>query len=213
MSGLVYTLIGDGSSDRLLVHPIRWAVASLGVRIEQGQWADLSVADPRPASLVERARTALRMYPAELLFVHRDAEKEPFDKRIAEIRTALASMTTRSVAVVPVRMTEAWLLHDVQAIRRASNNPNGRVALSIPSLPDVKNAPDPKSILENALLDASEFTGRRRDRRRAELPRMRARTAELIVDFSPLKTLPAFRAFIDELASALVELGHLSSDG
>ncbi len=43
MSGLRYTLLSDGTSDRMLIHVIHWAVRRSGVRVEQESWADLSV--------------------------------------------------------------------------------------------------------------------------------------------------------------------------
>ncbi len=208
MTGLTYTLLGDGSSDRLLDHPIRWALSKLGVSVELGQWADLRLATPRPQSLAERARAALEMYPSELLFVHRDAENASLRDRIEEVRDAVRSITEQHVAIVPVRMTEAWLLHDEEAIRRASGNPNGAVALSLPSPSKVESNVDPKSTLERALLTASELTGRRLQKRKAEFPQMRARTAELITDFAPLEVTPAFTAFFSALKSALVDLGR-----
>lgn len=209
MSGLTYTLLGDGSSDRLLDYPIRWVLADLRVGVELGQWADLRRVSPRPQSLADRARAALELYPAELLVVHRDAESACHADRVAEIAASMSDVRGRHVAVVPVRMTEAWLLHDVAAIRRASGNPNGSVALTLPTPTNVEAAHDPKQMLKDALVTASELTGRRRRRREAEFPRMRARTAELIADYSALRTTLAFAAFVSTLRSALVELGHL----
>lgn len=210
MKGLTYTLLGDGSSDRVLDHPVRWALASMGVGIELGQWADLRHKTPKPSTMAERARAALELYPAPLLLVHRDAERDAHAQRLAEITTALEGATGRYVAIVPVRMTEAWLLHDEAAIRRASGNPSGTVSLRLPAVSDLENVVDPKTMLETALLDASELGGRRRQKRRKEFPQMRARTAELIADYSPLRELPAFSAFLSSLRAALVDLGALA---
>jgi hypothetical protein len=212
VTGLTYTLLGDGSSDRLLDQPIRWALSKLGVSVELGQWADLRMARPRPQSLTDRARLALELYPSELLFVHRDAENASIRDRIAEVRAAVRAVAKQHVAIVPVRMTEAWLLHDEGAIRRASGNPNGAGALSLPSPSKVESVADPKLTLETALLTASELTGRRRQKRKAEFPQMRARTAELITDFAPLEVTSAFTAFFSALKSALVDLGRLEEE-
>lgn len=209
MTGLTYTLLGDGTSDRLLEYPIRWVLADLGVRVELGQWADLRNVLPKPQTLTDRARAALDLYPAQLLFVHRDAETLAHTDRVAEIATSVREVATRHVAVVPVRMTEAWLLHDEAAIRRASGNPNGAVALALPTPARVEAERNPKRTLEQALLKASQLTGRWHEKRKAEFPRMRERTAELISDYSALCVTPAFAAFISALRSALVELGYL----
>lgn len=125
------------------------------------------------------------------------------------MRSALRSYSQRHVAIVPVRMTEAWFLHDESAIRRASGNPNGTVALSLPNPKRVESVTDPKSTLEAALLTASELTGRRREKRKTEFPQMRARTAQLVEDFGPLKAASSFASFLVALEEALRELGHL----
>ncbi|MCC6647729.1 MAG: hypothetical protein IT374_19440 [Polyangiaceae bacterium] len=206
---MTYTLLGDGSSDRLLDFPIQWALRTLGIAVESTQWADLGNVKPRPSTLTERARVALELYPAELLVVHRDAESSSLEERLEEVRIATQGLAGRHVAVVPVRMTEAWLLHDEQAIRRASGNPNGTVALSLPSAARVESDVNPKATLETALLTASELKGRRRQRRKAEFSQMRARTAGLIRDFTPLEATPSFAAFLSALRAALVALGRL----
>lgn len=212
MKGLSYTLLGDGRSDRVLDFPIRWALRSIGVPVERGEWADLSGASPKPSTLTDRARIAIELYPADLLFVHRDAENGDFEDRIAEIRDAVATVTSRYVAIVPVRMTEAWLLHDVDAIRRASGNPNGKVDLSLPPISKLQKIPNPKLVLEEALLKASELGASRLKKKKKDFPQMRHRVAELIRDFGPLRELPAFMSFVDDLRTAVKALGyHISN--
>lgn len=208
MTGLRYTLLGDGASDRVLIHPIRWALRVEQVAVETGRWADLSRLRPRPASLADRIHRAIELYPAELLFVHRDAEGEQREHRLEEIRTAVGATCERHVPVVPVRMTEAWLLHDEAAIRRASGNPNGRTDPGLPRPEGVERLSDPKETLRCALLEASELPARRRRRLATRFGDMRARTAELIGDFAPLRAAPAFAALLMDLRAALGELGH-----
>ncbi len=62
--------------------------------------------------------------------------------------------------------------------------------------------PRPKGLAERA----KHAGGRRRDKRKRQLPRMRARVAELIDDFGPLRDVPAFDHFIGELKDVLLEL-------
>jgi len=59
--------------------------------------------------------------------------------------------TVEVVPAVPVRMTEAWLLFDEAAIRRAAGCPNGSMPLELPSLKTSEDIPDPKTILHEAL--------------------------------------------------------------
>jgi hypothetical protein len=108
------------------------------------------------------------------------------------------------VPVVPVRMTEAWLLIDEKAIREAADNPNGSVALDLPALDRLERTPNPKSTLEKVLETASEKTGRRLDQFRRDLNHRKHRVVQFIRDFSPLRRLPAFSAF-EQLTHNVVE--------
>ncbi len=208
MSALRYTLLGDGPSDRLLDHPIKWALRREEVRIDKAQWADLTSLRTKPAGLSERVRAALNLYPADLLFVHRDAEAAPLGVQREEIEEAVAGISSGHVAVVPVRMTEAWFLHDEAAIRSASGNPKGTVPLHLPKPMEVESLPDPKKALFDQLVTASEHAGRRRKKltRPTQLAAMRARTAELVGDYSVLLNVPAFDTFLGDLRRALAEL-------
>ena len=132
-----------------------------------------------------------------MLFVHRDAEHNTRDRRVFEIERAAeeARASVRYLPLVPVRMTEAWLLIDASAIRRAADNPNGKVSLDLPLTAKLEQVPDPKKVLDRALVVASEKSGRRLKRFERDLSFRRQRVAALIDDFSPLRELDAFRAF------------------
>jgi predicted ATPase len=69
------------------------------------------------------------------LFVHRDAERELLEKRVAEIHSVVSEAAQTKlvppvVCVIPVRMQEAWFLFDESALRRAAGNPNGKQPLT-----------------------------------------------------------------------------------
>ena len=183
------TLIGDGSSDRALVHVLRWIFAELDVSAEI-QYADLRILSVVPSGLKERARAALRLFPADLLFVHRDAEAAPPASRYTEISDALSSEGLPYVPIVPVRMTEAWFLFDEGAIRTAAGNPNGKAALDLPHLDRVEALPDPKAVLNATLLAASGLNARRRSKLRAGT--LFLRVAELIRSYQALRSLATF---------------------
>jgi hypothetical protein len=152
-------------------------------------------------------RTALDLYPCNLLFVHRDAEGLPLEMRRDEILKAFKGVAYGAlpvVCVVPVRMTEAWLLFDESAIRMAAGNPDGRVNLALPRLERCEEIPDPKALLHEALRTASELTGRRRKKFRPDV--QVHRLADLVDDYSPLRRLPAFRALEGDLQAAVQRL-------
>ena len=205
------TLLSDGSSDRALIPSLNWALRENGVNENiQGMWADFSYRLVPPVGLRARILTAIDLYPSELLFVHRDAEAVSHSVRKQEIEDVVSelreenSIQVPTVCVVPVRMQEAWLLISETAIRRAAGNPRGHMALGIPRHNRLESTPDPKNVLFQALRTASGQTGRRLAK--LHLPSLRHRVAELITDYSGLRSLPAFRALEADLVELLPSL-------
>ena len=129
MTPLRYTLLADGPSDRCLLRIIDWLLGSLpnaSPPAIAAQFADPRLLPNRPSTLSGRMLQAVECYPCSILFVHRDAEREPFENRMREIELAADEAKIRHrVPVIPVRMTEAWLLLEIGAIRTAADNPNG----------------------------------------------------------------------------------------
>jgi len=208
LSELSYTLVSDGSSDAGLIPILDWLLEANGVACAiQGVWADLRRLPRPPASLSTRIGTAVELFPCELLFVHRDAEREPYDSRRNEVREALAAATFGGirqpvcVCVIPVRMREAWLLFDENAIRRAAGNPSGRVPLELPALRRCEELPDPKDLLNKLIVEASELGARRREK--LPVSQMAHRVAEFIQDFRPLRGLSAFATLEREIQDAI----------
>lgn len=192
---LTYTLLTDGSSDRILVPIINWALEQIPNIRFNSQYAEVSLKPS--AGLFRRAEAAIKFYECDILLVHRDAEKLAMDLRIEEIRNYLTELGKPYVPIVPIRMTEAWLLIDEQAIRSAASNPNGKTELSLPRMDRLEHIPDPKNVLFEKLKLASELpTGRLRKFRPDTC---RHRVAELISDFSQLRNLSAFVQFESDL--------------
>jgi hypothetical protein len=212
MNDLRFTLTTDGSSDCVLLRHLEWILRrAFGTRVAiQPQWADLRSLRRSPKSLSERVRVALELYPCDLLFVHRDAESADSSPRYEEIKRAVAEVgvSTPTIPVVPVRMTEAWLLFDEQAVRSAAGNPNGRMAIDLPTR-NPETIADPKALLHDALRRASGLAGRRfRNLRTGDAVH---RVAEYIDDFSPLQDLAAFQSLCDRVAEVARSQGWLVS--
>lgn len=209
MTPLTFTLLSDGSSDRALLPVLRWLLRQSSARDFVDQWADLRQLRHPPRLLSDRIRVALALYPCDLLFVHRDAEGESRELRVAEIHEHLHEEGSRQTAlcVVPVRMQEAWFLFDEAAIRSAADNPRGRMPLAVPPLEKLEEIPDPKGLLWNLLSTASGLRPGRL-RRFSPAPRMH-RLADLIEDFSALRRLSAFQALEEELQQLLAERSWL----
>ena len=212
MDTLRYTLITDGSSDRVLLPIITWTLRVNGIEgAIQPQWADLRLFS-EGTKLDEKIRTSLEHFPCDVLFIHRDAEKEPRENREKEIRATccairpLDTIQIPAICVIPVRMQEAWLLFNEAAIRRAAGNKNGQMSLPLPALNTIESIPDPKDLLHECLKIASGRTGRRLKKFR---PASGAHQIPYFIeDFSPLRSLSAFDAFENDLREALRSLRH-----
>lgn len=196
MSEIRYTLVSDGSSDASLLPILNWLLIQNGVtEAIQATWADLRGLPRSPATLAEKIARSLEYYPCELLFIHRDAERDAPVVREREIHVALRQLSDmmsaiEPVCVIPVRMTEAWLLIDENAIRQAAGNRSSRQPLHLPSLHELELLPDPKQVLYALLKEASGLSGQRL--RRFRVAFHASRVSGFIDDFTALRHLSAF---------------------
>jgi hypothetical protein len=209
MRRLRFTLVCDGVTDAALLPILSWIIRQhVGCPLSS-EWLDPSKLPSKPKSLAEKIRIGVEFFPCDLLFVHRDAEKLPHIDRVSEIEEALSLVLVPNdvpaVCVVPVRMTEAWLLFDEQAIRSAASNSRGKTPLGLPRGAHAEHEPDPKQVLYAALRDASELNARRR--KQLNVSYCARRVSTLIEDFSPLRALSAFRAVEESVRAIVNEMG------
>jgi hypothetical protein len=211
MADIRYTLLTDGPSDRALLPLLTWLLRVNHVNFPiQPEWADLRRLQYPPRSLADRIRVSLDLYPCDLLFVHRDAERESPDNRRQEIQTALDEISHTDLAppmvcVVPIRMQEAWFLFHENAIRQAAGNPNGTTPLELPALRMVEQIPDPKTVLHNLLQKASGLSGRRLKNFHASQSAIRL--TDFIEDYTPLRILRAFQSLEQDVANLVRNSG------
>lgn len=209
MTELRFSLIGEGNTDQALLPVIRWLLRQLVPGVEvTGIWPE---AGERTAGrdLAERIVECAKAEQSHMLFVHRDADRAGREARVVEIERAVVvarrwlPILPIVVPVVPVRMVEAWLLTDETAIRRAARNPNGRVSLLLPRVRDLERIADPKAVVRELLIAASELGMRRR--RHLEVAPIRI--AEATGSFDALRQLPAFQAFEADVRRVTAEQG------
>jgi hypothetical protein len=207
MKDLQFTLTTDGPSESVLLNHLSWILRKqLGNRVAlQPRWADMRSLRKKPESLAQKIKIAVELYPCDLLFVHRDAEQSDPSKRYEEINDAVnaAGVPVPCVPVVPVRMTEAWLLFNECAVRSAAGNPNGKVPIDVP-VKRPEEIADPKTLLHSALRTASDLKGRRL--RCFNAPRASRRIADYIDDHSPIEKLVAFATLGEQIARCLRSL-------
>jgi hypothetical protein len=205
MKYFAYTLVADGPSDDVLMSIIDWMIRTHTNESFSSNFC--SSAEASSHDLVEKIGRANDIYPCDVLFVHRDCERpENYARRLNEISAAVALKENRVfVPIVPVRMTEAWLLFDEAAIRSAANNRNGTVALDLPALRRLDDVLDPKDELQRVLRAATERSARRLHSFDARVARRRI--PAFIDDYSPLRRLASFADFEAATKEALRQLG------
>ena len=216
MNSLNFTLVTEGSSDQALIPHLRWLLQQNGVENPiESTWADLRYLPKNIdiRGLAKKISLSLELYPCDLLFIHRDTDRETISTRKEEIFDAIAQITRELkpeifVCVIPVRMTEAWLLFDENAIRRASGNHKGEIPLDLPRIRDIENIADPKEILNNKLKLASGRIGRRL--RKFNIGHSVTLISEYIEDFTPLRQLSAFQALESDIQNIIAEINNIN---
>jgi hypothetical protein len=206
----------EGSTDRRFLEPvIRRALlrlvaehCSTAVDVAE-QFVDLAASSRELEHVASRIiETAAAV---DLVFVHADggnnperARTERFDPIVDRIRGGDGELPLTLVAVVPVRETEAWLLADPDAIRRAFGTTRSIDELGLRAhAGDVEHVPDPKATLAEAFQRA---VGPRRRRRLSRgYQSFLALLGEQIA-LSRLEDVPAFRQFEADLITALHRL-------
>lgn len=187
MKILTATLVADGTSDRTLLPVVQFLLD------EWSPWPHriLFAEGLHNGSLAERLPRVMQLYPCDLLFIHRDAEATAATVRQQEIDLAVKKIANSMphICLIPIRMTESWLLLDHQAIRTAAGNPHGKATLQLPAAKSVEKLPDPKAKLFEALIVASDRAGRRKRQFKPEAARHRV--AELM-NLASLRQVPSF---------------------
>ena len=186
---LTYAIVADGTTDRLLVPIIQWAIHQIDPEVE--------ILEPEFRRRSGSVEDFLRTYDssAMLIFVHRDAENLTLQERMREFDPVVRQNV---VAVVPVRMSESWILFNSSAIARAAGSPSAQIP--VPKLAAIEGIADPKQRLEQLLFDAAGSpSGRRGKKFKRSIAAHRVNVASFISDYSPLEGLDAFRQFQQSL--------------
>jgi hypothetical protein len=202
MSGprLSFAYLREGTSDEGLLPHLRTLIVRAGASEAVG--TARSYAGPTAVKMKELLKEEVAV---DLVFVHRDADARSGDHRHVEISEAAAAvrMATPVVGVVPVQTIEAWLLIDEKELRYVAGKPSGRTPLNLPEIRLIENHHNPKAVLKNALLEASETSGRRRAKEvRLFSERRQTLLSRLDID-GPIRKLPAWRRLEKDVENAV----------
>jgi Domain of unknown function (DUF4276) len=164
---------------------------------------------PRDERIASAARAAEGAWI--VLFIHADADARDARTAIAErVQPAIDRLAAdlgankQAIAVVPIRMTEAWLLADLDAFRSVLGTTLDVDALGLSKVVahGAERVTDPKALVRQAIAVAKPRA------RAAQVASYRARLGEA-ASLERLRHLFAFQALERDFRAALVELGIL----
>jgi hypothetical protein len=209
-----FLLIGEGTSDLALVGHLERCFILAGAREAGGEAPDLArLLRPPGHGVSEKLRAVLELDPVfDAVLIHRDSDSPDPRDREEEIRAAVAEVAPglHYVAVVPVQELEAWLLLDEKEIRRVAENPAGRAPLDLPTAAVVESIAKPKERLEEAIVTASELSGRRLDKLKSRLSEKRTLLIRRLDPISAVAQVPAWQRLQADLRLLVAQLADAS---
>lgn len=203
MTGSIFfVLLREGSSDDGLVPHLQRLVIEAGADEVAG-----TVRDHRGTVSAKLAALLNDGVLPDLVFIHRDSDSPDHTVRYQEIVEAAGVHGLEVVVpIVPVQELEAWLLLDEAEIRRVVGRPSGRGSLGLPAAGKVESVSDPKRLLQDALLTASEATGRRRAQIKRDFGRHRGILLARLDLWGGIQTVPAWRRLRSDVERVVSEI-------
>lgn len=199
----------DGPSDQPLGRHVAAIAARHGVTLDVVAPEFDRMDDPPGHGVAVRLERILGIDPDfEALIIHRDCEGAEVATRMEEIGAAVKSLSLiwPVVPVIPIRMTEAWLLLDESAIRTVAGRPTGTEPLDLPPAERVESHADPKSLLQDTLAMASGLTGRRLRKFKRDFPAHRRQLLDRLDRSGPVCRLPAWQALERSTREAMARI-------
>lgn len=149
-----------------------------------------------------------------ILCIHTDSDhiddSQVFENKIVPAFTAIQENQTISlknlVALVPVQMTEAWMLADIQLLKRELNTNLRNEDLGLTKRPELYR--DPKATIENSIQIINQGNSRRRGRYKLSISTLYSPIGQLI-DLDILESLQSYHKFSSSIRDAYQKLNYL----
>jgi Domain of unknown function (DUF4276) len=201
--------IAEGSSDMPIADIVERMFFDKGVSVYLRK-PDFGLLGRVPKDVQSRLKAGEELSDGAVDFVvvHRDADNAGYEARREEIQGALQSLAGNPlcVPVIPIRMTEAWILLDEAAIRLTAGNPRGRTSLKLPRLHEIETCPNPKQLLAAALLEAADVSGRRRERLSKRFNQHRKQLLERLDTSGPVNQLSSWQKLVKDIDAVVANL-------
>jgi hypothetical protein len=161
------------------------------------------------------SKTAKEEYDVLMLFIHTDADYNDdsvvFNSKIIPAKTFLDEQDDKLVckkviAIVPIQMTEAWMLADKNLLKDEIGIEGTDIDLGIHRRPEETN--NPKAVIENIIRLSKENQVKRKRRTGLNISDLYQIIGQKI-ELSELENLPSYNKFKSSLREVLKELNFL----
>ncbi|MBI4748459.1 MAG: DUF4276 family protein [Acidobacteria bacterium] len=170
-----------------------------------------------PHTFAEKVLAAARQAQQRgvtVLCVHTDADAEndhrAFQSKIQPAFERIHQSTEEAcklpVAIVPVQMTEAWMLADTELFKKELNTTKTDFELGIHKPPE--SIADPKDVIAQAIRIATDHVGRRQRRYQVHISDLYQPVGQRI-SLEKLSQLSSFQKFRDAIREVFQQLNYM----
>jgi hypothetical protein len=162
--------------------------------------------------VLQASKLGYEKYSMMILFVHTDSDNNldslVFDTKIIPAQNILSKMDDLSyckhlVAIVPIQMTESWMLADKKLLKEEIGINKSDAELGLNSNPETVS--NPKKLIQDIIRLSKEELTKRKRRRGLDIADLYQIIGQKI-ELDKLDTLPSFVKFKNSLIQKLKEL-------
>lgn len=111
------------------------------------------------------------------------------------------------IAIIPVQMTEAWMLADINLLKSKIGTNKSDNELGLPTkISNIENISDPKETIVEALRIAQQDKSKRR--KKLNISQLYSPISQEL-SIERLENLPSFRVFLNNVRHSLIKLNYL----
>lgn len=213
MKNVALALYAEGPTDQLFLPEVIRRTAKQNLNQSGHQYIDVKPVDPisfsksgmkRDECILQAARRAANY---NILIIHADADyrtaeralKERFYPGYSLVQQAQEDVCRCVIPIVPVQMTEAWMLADPEALRTALGTSKKAQELGLPQKAKLVEADsDPKQTLKMIVGKANTHRTRQRFVEVNSIYTLLGRKVDLL----RLGDVPAYQRFMQDLVNA-----------
>ncbi len=219
MNILTIAYTGEGSTDeRFLANIILRTFEDVLIEAK----SEIEIHDPvyiykKGSNVIDKTIDAAeRAEGFHVLCIHVDADdendKKAFEDRINSgfkaVEESNKALCKNLIALVPVYMTEAWMLADIDVFKDEIGTDKSNSELRLPRINQIEKISDPKETINNAIKIAfTNYSSRRNIPRIGEI--YMPLSQKIRID--SLKNLPSYLKFRRAVKNALIKLNYLQN--